>query len=302
MRRRVAWAFGAAAVVVGLAPAATATHHPAVAGETVVVVRGAAKMKVTLPERAQVLIDTAKSVEVDGGGRLVGVLLRENHEHAEEAGFVRLPAQLGGKVYGWGPTAAPQGCEQPLPAHTDCSAATFPAHYDLRRGTYTLYAFTDGAPARVTLRFANYGGSVVLDPRTPVDAGSATYATSVGAPAGWSGGAAVRTEGPGLLLSAAWWTQDDSAVANAGSCWYDGSDGLPGPYRYVPGCPSGSSVSGSEVVTPVTPQTPWGPARGGRQGALGLTSATAAGTYGLGQWVVAQNVRDGGGVAYWLGR
>jgi hypothetical protein len=293
----------ASLMLAGLAPAAHAAP-PSIAGETVVAVDGAAKMRVSIPRRALLSTDVAKSVRVSGGGRLVGVVLRENHDNGDVASFLRLPSQLGSEVWVWAPSGPTTGCVDPYPVvpYTDCTKAKSPAYYDLRRGTYTLYAFTDGGPATVTLRFANYAGSVTLAPSTPVAAGVKSLTTSVGAPVSWSGGAGITTDGPADVYTLAWWKQDASAVAEAGGCWYDDSEGVEaaGTYRWLPECPGGSSVSGGEIVNPL--YGAWGPAKAGQHGLLGTTTVDHAGKYGLGAWTAAQNVRDGGGFAYWVGR
>ncbi|HWL35883.1 MAG TPA: hypothetical protein VNQ77_06795 [Frankiaceae bacterium] len=304
MSGRVVRGFCAAALVAaGLAPgAAQAGHLPAIAGETVVTVDRAAKMRISIPRRALVAIDTSKSVDIAGGGRLTGLVLRENHAQGDVASFIRVPAQLGSDIYASGPHA-PVKCDTTFPGYTDCSKAKMPTHYDLHRGTYTLYAFSEGnVPATITLRFANFGGSVTLNPGTPVGSKSVPLATSFGAPVAWSAGAAVEPTSAADLFTVAWWKTDQSAYAEAGACWYDGSDGIEaaGQYRWVPGCPAGSSISMSEVSTPL-----YGPifvAKAGQHGLLGTSSTAEPGTFGLGAWTKAQGVRDTGGFAYWLGR
>lgn len=306
MSGRVVRGFCAAALVAaGLTPAAAqAGHLPTIAGETVVTVDRAAKMRITIPRRALVAIDTAKSVDVSGGGRLTGLILRENHAHGDVATFVRVPSQLGSEVYGSGPMAARQ-CKPKDPAGVsgyDCTGKA-PTHYDLHRGTYTLYAFSEGnVPATITLRFANFGGSVTLNPRTPVDSGSVPLSTSVGAPVAWSAGAGVKPTGAADLFTVSWWRTDESVYAQSGSCWYEGTAGIEpaGEYRWVPGCPGGSSASMGELNTPL--YSPFWLAKAGRHGMLGTSYADRAGTYGLGVWTQAQGVRDTGGFAYWLGR
>jgi hypothetical protein len=304
MSGRVVRGFCAAALVAaGLTPAAAqASHLPVVAGETVVTVDGAAKMRVTIPRRALVAIDTSKSVDIAGGGRLTGLILRENHANGDVASFLRVPAQLGSEVYGSGPTA-PVKCDESIPGHSDCTKAKMPTYYDLHRGTYTLYAFSEGnVPATITLRFANLSGSVTLDPATRVGSKSVPLATSVDAPVAWSAGTAVNPTTAADLFTVAWWKTDESAYAESGSCWYDGSDGIEaaGQYRWIPGCPGGSSVSMGELRSPI-----YGPmwlAKAGQHGSMGTSSTDTAGTYGLGVWTKAQGVRDTGGFAYWLGR
>lgn len=304
MSGRVVRGFCAAALVAaGLTPAAAqAGHLPTVAGETIVTVDRAAKMRISIPRRALISIDTSKSVDFAGGGRLTGLVLRENHANGDVASFLRVPAQLGSDVYASGPMA-PIKCDTTVPTHSDCTKAKMPTHYDLHRGTYTLYAFSEGdVPATITLRFANFSGSVTLNPATRVGSKSVPLTTSFGAPVAWSAGTAVKPTSAADLFTVAWWKTDESAYADAGACWYDGSDGIEaaGQYRWVPGCPGGSSVSMGEVNSPL-----YGPmwvAKAGQHGMLGTSSAGEAGTYGLGVWTKAQGVRDGGGFAYWLGR
>lgn len=305
MAGRSVRAFAAAAVVLGvLAPAADAGHAPALAGETVITATRTAKMRVYVPQRARISVNTAKSVDVDGSGRMAGVLLRENVTRApDQATFLRLPAQFGSRVYASAPSAPVTGCDRSLePAHTDCSKAKAPTHYDLRRGTYTLYVVTDGAPVRVTLRFDNLRGRTELTPTTPAAGGFSNLKTSVDAPVSWSAGTEVRTTGPGWLFTAGWWQQDESAVGQSGACWYDGPSQVAplGDYRWLPGCPAGSSGSGTEIRNPMYGGV--SQARGGQHATLGTSRTDGAGTYGLGLWTTAQNVRATGGFAYWLDR
>lgn len=302
MSGRVALGFCAAALAAsGLAPVAEAGHLPRIAGETVITVDRAAKMRIEIPRRAQLVVDTRKSVDVDGGGRLAGVILRENHPQGEETSFVRGPKNLGGEVYGMGHMVG-STCKEgaPVVGGMECTPAKF---YDLRRGTYTLYAFSEGnVPARITLRFANYSGAIALNPSIPVASASAPMSTSVSAPVAWSGGASVRTDGPASLYTVAWWKSDESAATEAGTCWYEGSAGIEqaGQHRWVPGCPGASSIAGGEIRHPVNGA--YGPAKAGQHGVIGMAWPERADTWGLGAWTMAQGVRDTGGFAYWVGR
>lgn len=296
----------AAAVLAGFASVAEAAPVPAVAGETVVVAQRTARMRVHVPRRATVAIDTAKAFDADGAGRLVGLILTENAPHGpDEAGWVRLPAQLGSRVYQWGPGAFVTGCTtpvpEPLPAlYTDCTNAKFPTHFTLRRGTYTLYALTDGAPVRFTLRFANLGGSTELRPSAPVASGTAALTKSVDTAALWSGGAAVSLPSAADVFTLGWWKQDESAAATVGACSYDATLAPLGTYRWAPGCPAASGGTISEVRNPL--DGAWGPAKGGAKGVLGTSGVSEAGDYGFGVWANAQGIRDTAGFVYWFAR
>jgi hypothetical protein len=304
MPRRVATAV-LLAVIASYAPAAHASTAPALAGENVVTADRSAKMRVVLPTQVKIPIDISKAVSISGSGRLVGLVLRENRKDApDEAMFLRMPAQAGGRVVGWGPAVQVAGCTTPVPqplppVYSDCTHAKFPDHFTMHRGTYTLYVLADGAPVTVTLH-TNLGGTAALSPSLPVGSGETAFTTSVDTPVLWSGGAAVRPRGEADLFTVAWWEQDASEYAEEGACWYD-TDGIEalGEHRYVPGCPGGSSVAMGEVVNPM--YGPMWTAKAGKHAMLG-TSSTAGGTNGLGAYTTAQNVRGAGGLSVWLGR
>lgn len=236
---------------------------PVAKGTTVVTARTTAKTTIYLPTRTPV------RATVQGAGRLAGVILRERHSYPEEAGHVRVM----GSDYAWGDT--------------------------LRKGRYTVYVVTDGKPVTVTLRFGRLSGSARVAATTPVRSGMVPYTESVDAPVAWSAGAAVSLSGPADIFTAAWWKQDESAVASSAGCWYDGKDGVEelGEYRWLPGCPFGTSGTVNEVRNPTGPPGPL--VRGGAHLSVGR-SHSDAGRHGMGTWVQAQNVRDTGGFAYWI--
>lgn len=307
MSRRAAGTFATACLLVaGLAPAARANHAPTVAGETVVVAQHTAKMRVYVPKAALLPLDPKKAFTIEGPGRVVGLILRESYQSVpEEAGVLRLPEWGGAGMYTWGPGAT-VACEtvtpDPLPPlYSDCTKGKLPTHYDLRRGTYTLIAVTDGAPVRITMRFSNLPGETTLTPRTPVPSGIAAMKPTVAQPVTWSGGGTVRIPVQQAdLFGYTTWQQDESAAGSVGSCWYSSEDGTAPEYDWLPGCPTGSSGALTEVRHPIYGS--WGPAKGGRRALLSTAASSYAGSYGAGAWTIAQNVRDASGFVFWVGR
>ncbi len=308
VRVLAAAALASAAVAV---PAATAGTPPVLAGENVVTASVPSTMTVRIPAAARIAVDPAKAVSITGGGRFVGLVLREHREEApDEARFFRLPSQLGNRVIGWGPmNAAPASCKNQLPdpappVAQDCTGVKQPTYFSLHRGLYSLYVLTDGAPVTVTLHVLNLPGSTDLAPGTRVGAATVPLTTSFDpATTGgvtWSGGSTLRPTSAADLFTLTWWKQSDSAAASDGACWYGGDDlAALGDKRFLPGCPGGSTVAMTEVTNPL-----YGPvwtAKGGQHGGLGTTSVPHAATVGLGFWTVAQGIKDAGGIAVWLG-
>ncbi len=288
-----------------------AAPPPALAGTTVITGSSPARMLVSVPRAARFWFDPARSVTIEGAGRLVGVRLvevyrpRDESDQAtpEEAEFLRRPPQLGSTVAVTAPAASYRKECRPdelKPGEQQCVEHRSP-QARLRRGTYWLYLLTDGAPVQVTLRFTNLPGRTMLSPTRPNAFTFTPMHTSVDAGQVWSSGTAIRNAAvPMLGYAAIWWEQDESYYARTGACWYD-SDGVEqlGDYRWLPYCPAaGSIVSMGHLHTPIHPA--WWIGEAGRHGGMTTGTFLPPGTYGIGLWVEARQIRNIGGFGAWL--
>jgi hypothetical protein len=238
-----------AAWMMAPAVAAPATSAPALGKVTVIRGSRSAVSRVRLPHDTTYVAKTGENASFDilGGGRFAGVLLV-----AVDGGLERDGVSLFVGRYGFCPTV---GCTPDETSQFLISRGTSPAGAGSRTlpaGDYTLYLFTDGAPARVTMKLGGLRGTAALSPRKTVRAEVGEPQTAVMAPGNvaYANGTTAQFDGTKgftfqvMRVAGGTWT-----AGRYGDCLYRGEPPIPGAVSYVaPECPGGLSVSQFDVA------------------------------------------------------
>jgi len=224
--RRLILAVLVASAAAMLAPHAGHAEPPSLAGENTVHGDGVTKMTVIVPKQTQFLTET---LQVTGLGRLVGVGL------AQGEGFVA--------AYRIGMCPAPACDPGTRSVRTSYSKDLHP-WLPLEAGTYTLYVYTDGAPATVRFGMKDLEGQAEFTPSEPGGRlNSAVNDRALADPLPerfpvWGAGADVEA-GESHAYYVATLIYDANLFQTAASwfCTYPGGAPTSGNDPYGPGCP-----------------------------------------------------------------
>ncbi|MEA2433280.1 MAG: hypothetical protein QOG54_737 [Actinomycetota bacterium] len=248
-------------------------------GETTFTTSTTKAATVSLPQ--PVPLDDVR-VNIDGGGRVYGFMMRRLGEYEQE-GYRPV---INGVTIG---ACSRPGCKSQ-------SDFMFIAAFNVGKkltGTWKLYVIADQAPVNITFKLKGIAGSQSIVPTDHVDSEIVTLEPTVdetNTHTIYSAGGFSKLDHVDFGMVGLWTIGEPSGGTAYGECLYYGKNQrVPEETAFMPGCPA---ADGDVAAAP--------PGVGGPGGII-FSSGAYGGTRGVGGWYATPAVvHDYGAVGFWI--